>query len=92
MSDVTDSIREYLRQEGILMGAAKAEDLNSKAPEGFRPKDMMPGAKSVIVFAKALPPAVFLTPEGNNSCYQRTAYMYYHLMDRVAITNGKHHD
>jgi epoxyqueuosine reductase len=82
-----DAVNTYAAQEGVLMGVAKAESLNASAPEGFRPQDIMPGAKSVLVFAKPLPLAAFMVPDSfNNMFYQRSAYMYYLLMDKVAET------
>jgi epoxyqueuosine reductase QueG len=84
-TDIINAVNDFTAQEGVLMGVASAEVLNTKAPEGFRPMDMMPSAKSVLVFAKPLPLAVFLVPDGfNYMYYQRSAYMYYLLMDRVA--------
>jgi epoxyqueuosine reductase len=80
------NIETYVQDQGIpILGAASAEDLNSTAPEGFRPQDMMPGAKSVLIFAKPLPQAVFQTPVNlDNMFYTRSAYTYYQLMDSVA--------
>lgn len=47
-------IREAALLQGAhLVGFAAAEDLLG-APEGFRPTDIMPGAKSVVVLGKAL--------------------------------------
>jgi epoxyqueuosine reductase len=82
---LVNDLKDLAAREGVLMGVARAESLNASAPHGYRPKDMMPGAKSVIVFAKSLPLAAFLVPESyNNMHYQRSAYMYYLLMDNIA--------
>lgn len=84
-ADVVKMVKKIVEQEGVLMGAARAETLNASAPHGFRPMDLMPEAKSVLVFAKPLPLSVFLTPEYvKNTFYQRSAYMYYLLMDKLA--------
>ncbi len=84
-ADIINAVKSVAEQEGMLMGVASADALNAKAPHGFRPMDLMPGARSVIVFAKPLPLAVFLAPDGfNNMFYQRSAYTYYLLMDKVA--------
>lgn len=49
-----EEIREYaLRNGAHVAGFATAEDF-VEAPEGFRPTDIMPKAKSVIVLGKAL--------------------------------------
>ncbi len=84
-TDVVKAVKKRAEQEGAFMGAARAETLNASAPHGFRPMDLMPEAKSVLVFAKPLPLSVFLTPENvGNTFYQRSAYMYYLLMDKLA--------
>ena len=83
--DIIGAVNDFTAREGVIMGVTRAEALNAKAPKGFRPMDIMPSANSVLVFAKPLPLAVFLVPDGsNNMYYQRSAYMYYLLMDRVA--------
>lgn len=84
-TDVVDVIQDLFGQEGMLMGVARADAINATAPEGFRPRDLMPGAKSVIVFARQLPFAVYLAPrELNNAFYQRSAYTHYIIMDGLA--------
>jgi|GEM_PF-213338 len=84
-TDVVKTVKKVAEQEGVLMGVARAEMLNAEAPHGFRPMDLMPEAKSMLVFAKPLPLSVFLTPESvKNTFYQRSAYMYYLLMDKLA--------
>lgn len=84
-TDIITTLKKFTTLEGVLMGVVSTEVLNTKAPIGFRPMDIMPSAKSVLVFAKPLPLAVFLVPNRfNNIYYQRAAYMYYLLMDRVA--------
>lgn len=82
---VLDSIREYSLQRDIIMGVARADNLNERAPAGFRPQDILQSAKSVLVLAKPLPLGVFLTED--SSCtmfYQRAAHTYYSLMDEAA--------
>jgi epoxyqueuosine reductase len=81
-----NEVETYVQDRGIpILGAARADELNRRAPEGFRPQDMMPGAKSVLIFAKPLPQAVFQTPVNlDNMFYTRSAYTYYQLMDSVA--------
>jgi epoxyqueuosine reductase len=49
-----EKIRQYALSAGThLIGFANADDFGD-APEGFRPTDIMPVAKSVIVLGKAL--------------------------------------
>lgn len=82
--DTINKVNAYVNKENILMGAAPAEKLNSMAPEGFRPKDLLPGAKTVLIFAQPLPLAVFQVPGENKAFYQRSSYIHYILMDKLA--------
>jgi epoxyqueuosine reductase QueG len=52
-------VKERARELGAdLCGITSAERLGN-APKGFRPTDIYPACKSVVVFAKRLPPALF---------------------------------
>ena len=47
--DLINDVREYFYQKDIpIIGAASAEAYNDKAPEGFRPEEMLPGAKTIV--------------------------------------------
>ncbi len=83
-TDIIDKIQAHVDSENILMGAASAEELNKVAPEGFRPKDLLPNAKTVLIFAQPLPLAVFQVPGENNNFYQRSSYTHYLIMDKLA--------
>ncbi len=55
-------VKELSREAGAdLCGIAPVSRF-SGAPEGFRPPDIYPGAKSVAVVAKRLPEGIFLSP------------------------------
>ncbi|HON58581.1 MAG TPA: hypothetical protein P5040_05700 [Smithella sp.] len=77
-------IHDHLRHENVFMGAASAEALNAAAPKGFRPEDLLPGAKTVLVFARPLPQAVFQVPGELSAFYQRAAYTLYLITDKLA--------
>ena len=83
-TDVIGKIHDYASRENVLMGAASAEELNVAAPERFRPKDLMPAAKTILVFAQPLPLAVFLAPGETHNFYQRSSYIHYLMMDKLA--------
>lgn len=55
----TDLIKNYILSEGMmdLVGIAPADALGNE-PEGNRPEDVLPGAKSIIVYAKRIPDGV----------------------------------
>jgi len=86
MEMTIEFIGEFLRKRDIpLFGVASAEELDNAAPAGFRPSDVLAGAKSVIIFAKPLPRAVFLTPDAvHNKFYIRSYATYYTMMDAAA--------
>jgi epoxyqueuosine reductase len=50
----SEEVKRFAREKcgADLVGIASAEVLNQKAPEGYRPKDVLPDAKSVIVVSK----------------------------------------
>jgi epoxyqueuosine reductase QueG len=82
---VVQALQAFAQQQDMAMGVAPADVLDEKAPEGFRPKDVMPGAKSMIVFAKQLPLSVFTAPDSaSRMLYGRAAYTYYLIMDEAA--------
>ncbi len=77
---VINKIKDYLEQNDFpIYGAASAENLNTIAPEGFRPMDMMPDAKAVLLVARPLPLSIFQTPKnnGNYSFYTSSFHTYY---------------
>lgn len=57
---VFDEAGAFLGKNGIpIFGVADARRLGHKAPEGFRPSDFLPNAKTVMVMARPLPLTVF---------------------------------
>ncbi len=84
--DVVGSVQRQIKQKGIpITAVAAAEELNRKAPEGFRPEDLLPGAKSMLIFAKPLPLAVYLAPNDPDFLfYTRSFLTSYQVMDETA--------
>jgi epoxyqueuosine reductase len=57
----SQEVKRMTRKLGAdLVGIASVQRFEA-APEGFKPKDVLPGAKSVIAYAKRLPKGVFST-------------------------------
>ena len=57
----SQEVKRMTRELGAdLVGIASVQRFDT-APEGFRPADVFPGAKSVIAYAKRLPDGVFST-------------------------------
>ncbi|MBU0992632.1 MAG: hypothetical protein KJ737_09080 [Proteobacteria bacterium] len=83
--DIREKIKKFLVEKNIpVFGVAPAEILNDKAPEGFRPKDMIKTAKSVLVLGKPLPIGVFHTPKPmKNKFYTQAFSTYYKSMNDV---------
>ena len=63
-------------------GIAAAGSFN-EAPEGFRPVDIYPPCRSVVVFLKAMPAAI--THAENPVPYSSTAYLIYAELDRLGL-------
>lgn len=91
--NIIEAVTEFIRQRNIpLHGAAEAAVLNRMAPEGFRPMDLMPNAKTALILARPLPVAVFKAPRHNRhySSYTSTFHAYYHAMnDTIAAICAK---
>jgi epoxyqueuosine reductase QueG len=63
-------------------GIARAESF-SAAPEGFRPVDIYPQCRSVVVFLKAMPAAI--TQAANPAPYSNAAYLLYAELDHLGL-------
>ncbi len=86
---VRDDIRVLLDKKDIsIQGIADADLLNRTAPEGFRPEEMLPGARSVLIAARPLPLSVFQTPPNNGlySFYAASFHTYYQAMNDAMNT------
>ena len=57
MSQIEEEIKNYaLKRTGVLVvGIASVKEINKYAPGGYRPDDILPGAKSVIVLGGTQP-------------------------------------
>lgn len=84
MSQVEEEIKSHaLKRTGVLVaGIASVKEINKYAPEGYRPDDILPGAKSVIALGGTQPtrgswraPSKFLIETGPTaSAIIATAY------------------
>jgi len=85
--DITSEMKEWVKQRGIdLVGIASAEVLNKKAPEGHRPKDLLPGALSVVVMGMRWPDSLIEGLPDRRDIYSRFMLVMRDEMD--AITFG----
>ena len=90
-NDIINSVRQYIKKKNIpIIGAARAEALNQKAPPEFRPEDLLPGSKSILIYAKPLPGTVYLTPNTTNNSfytfYTRSYLTNYKIIDETSDT------
>jgi len=77
-----EKIRDYTLKKGAdLVGFSDAEDW-ADAPQGFRPKDIMPTAKGVIVLAKSM--AVGTVYSNHQAIYTAQHGNMVHIMDTLA--------
>ncbi len=87
-SELISKIKKYLfMREFPVVAVASAETLNLKAPQGFRPQDALPGAKSILIFAKPAPAPNYDTTATRNgiySFYVNTYHTYYRQANEVA--------
>ena len=67
------------RKDIPVFGVADAGLLNRTAPAGFRPEDVLPGARSVLIVARPLPLSIFQTPRNGRiySFYSSAFHAYY---------------
>jgi epoxyqueuosine reductase len=76
------NLRQLAGDNGAdLMGVAPAERL-AGAPEGHRPVDLLPGARSVIVCARRIPRGAFDAPA---TVYQNAMNIAHQHLDRIAM-------
>ncbi|MBI4285575.1 MAG: epoxyqueuosine reductase [Chloroflexi bacterium] len=76
MSDLTRQIKELAMELGAdLVGIASAKVLNSRAPQGHRPEDNLPGTQAVVCLGLRMLNSIFLSP---NPRVARTSYTYLH--------------
>ncbi|MDY6825411.1 MAG: hypothetical protein SWH68_16685 [Thermodesulfobacteriota bacterium] len=83
---IVEDVQHYLRQKDIpVFGMADARSLSRKAPEGFRPDELLPGAGTVLVTARPLPLSVFQTSRNNGiySFYTAAFHTYYQMMNEA---------
>jgi epoxyqueuosine reductase len=80
------TIEKMLRVNDIpILAVADAEIINQHAPVGFRPKDHLANAKSMLVFARPLPIEVYdIENDPKLRGYRKAYFENYKLMDETA--------
>lgn len=85
---LTKKIKDYvLRNEGDLVGITPVERM-SVGPEGYRPTDIMPNSKFVIVVGKRILKGLMNTAPSH--CYGAIGYVVLgHELDEIAYRVGR---
>lgn len=80
-----DRIRRIADEEGIpVLGVAASEEMESE-PSGSRPSDLLPDARSFLVFGLAVPAGVFDTDAHRTETVWRTQNIYYRRLDTLSL-------
>lgn len=84
-----NQVENYIQQKDIpVIGSVDVESYDRIAPEGFRAKEMLPDAKTILILGKPLPRSIFLTPKNNSlySFYVSSYFTYYSIMNEATNT------
>ncbi len=81
-------IKEFILSKGAIKCGISPISRFEDAPDGFKPTDIYPKAKSVIVYLMKMPDEAV---NSNNSVpYTHTAYMLYDLLDKLSLSICQH--
>ena len=82
---IIEDIRIIAESENLAaLGSAPASDLDGE-PAGYRPEDLLPGARGLISFAIPVPRAVYRMPAHSADMVCRTQSLIYRRLDSTAI-------
>ncbi len=85
MDEITRMIEAYFRANNInVFGTAPASSLETE-PTGYRPSDLLPGAKSVLCIGMPVPKGIFKCAGKAEQMYWRTAAVYYRHIDALLM-------
>ncbi len=81
MENLKDKMKEFVLSKGAdLVGIASVSRFDG-APDGHKPEDILPDAKTVIVCAKRFPNSVVMA--GPATSYQHTMTILYNQLDLI---------
>ncbi len=82
MDNRKNKTKKFLLSKGAdLVGIASVSRFDG-APDGHKPEDILPGAKTVIVFAKRIPNSVVM--DGPATSYHNMMTTFYNQLDLIA--------
>lgn len=84
MNQTWATIETFMDQNGIsVYGAAPGGALEGE-PDGYRPTDYVPGAKSVLAFGSPVSRGVYKSGKWSKELYWREAALFYRHMDLLS--------
>jgi epoxyqueuosine reductase QueG len=85
MNDITEKIEAFFLTNNInLFGTAPASSLETES-SGYRPSDVLPGAKSILCLGIPLPKGIFECVGKAEQMYWRAAAIYYRRIDAILM-------
>ena len=85
MNDITEKIEAFFLANNInVFGTAPASSLETES-SGYRPSDLLPGAKSILCLGIPVPKGIFKCAGKAEQMYWRAASIYYRRIDAVLM-------
>lgn len=90
MNGLLEKIKEFTARHDIpVLGIGKASHLENSAPQGYRPSDLLPAAKSLLCLGIPVPKGIFKCGARVNETYWRAANTYYRNIDAMLMQLGR---
>ena len=82
MENIKNKTKEFVLSKGAdLVGIASVNRFDG-APDGHKPEDILPGAKTVVALAKRIPNSVVM--DGPATSYHNMMTIFYNQLDLIA--------
>lgn len=86
MNGLLEKIKEFTARHDIpVFGIGRASRLEDTAPQGYRPSDLLPAAKSMLCLGIPVPKGIFKCGARANETYWRAANTYYRNIDAMLM-------
>jgi len=90
MNGLIEKIKEISGQNDIpVFGIGRSSELENTAPQGYRPSDILPGAKSLFCLGSPVPKGIFACEAKANESYWRAANITYRNIDAILLQLGR---
>ena len=90
MEGLFRTIRKFsVRHDIPVFGIGRAIDFENDAPQGNRPSDLLPAAKSLLCMGIPIPKGIFRCGTRANEAYWRAANTYYRNIDALLMQMGR---